>query len=233
VNISELEASFSMPEESSFHEYRITPGKRAEHAPIVARMVSEEFAGGEHIPEITRKYFLECHYDWDVTRLIWDGDQLVHHWGVWGYDMRLAGVRLRTAGIGAVVTRESHRKQGLMRQAALESLQAMRAAGYQLSILRGRHYARFGYTRAWNYITYKLKAEEIPGGELRSPYQQLGPEFMPQINDLYNRSHEKFSGTAVRPTYSMLDADDMQVFGGFDPGGALEGYVRAAAVQDG
>ena len=45
--------------------------------------------------------------------------------------------------------------------------------GYDLSILRGRHYVKMGYARAWNYVTYRLKLEELPGGEPSKPYQPL------------------------------------------------------------
>jgi predicted N-acetyltransferase YhbS len=231
--LRDREAASGMKRNSISPVYRMTPGSPAEHAEVVARIVSEEFAGGENIPEIMRKYLLECHYDWDVTRLIWDAEQLIHHWGVWGYDMRLAGILLRVAGVGAVVTSASYRQQGLMRQAALESFQAMREAGYQLSILRGRHYARFGYVRAWNYVTYRLNADELLQTGPEMAYQALGPDFMPQINTLYNVSHREFSGTAVRPTYSMLDAEDMQVYGWTNAEGDLEGYVRATPARDG
>jgi predicted acetyltransferase len=67
--------------------------------------------------------------------------------------MRVGTARLKTAGIGAVVTREAHRNQGLMHAAAIESLNAMRALGYDLSVLRGRHYVKYGYARGWNYVT--------------------------------------------------------------------------------
>ena len=109
----------------------------------------------------------------------------------------------------------------------------MRESGYHLSILRGRHYARFGYARAWNYVTYRLKGDELQPEKKEVAYQKLGPEYMPQINSLYNQFHQEFNGTAVRPTYSMLDAEDMQAYGWMNAKGFLEGYVRAAGIEDG
>ena len=45
----------------------------------------------------------------------------------------------------------------------------MHQDGYDLSILRGRHYVKMGYARAWNYVTYRLKLEELPeSGQLQT-----------------------------------------------------------------
>ena len=85
----------------------------------IAQITADAFAGGQHVDEISQQYIGNCHYDWNTSRLIWDGDQLVHHWGVWGYPMRLDGVQLQVAGVGAVVTLEEYRKQGLMQTARL------------------------------------------------------------------------------------------------------------------
>jgi hypothetical protein len=140
-------------------------------------------------------------------------------------------VQLQVAGVGAVVTREPYRKKGLMQAAALDSLKAMRENGYDLSILRGRHYTKLGYVRAWNYVTYRLKAEEVPTPDLQGLYQALGPEHMDEIIALYNHSYRAYSGTAVRPTYSMLQVGDMGAHGWFK-GGKLAGYVRAMPTDD-
>jgi predicted N-acetyltransferase YhbS len=212
--------------------FHMVPADPDEHLLAVSQIVADAFAGGQHVDEISQQYIGGCHYDWSTSRLIWDGDKLVHHWGVWGYPMRLGAVQLQVAGVGAVTTREPYRKQGLMQRAALDSLQAMRANGYDLSVLRGRHYAKFGYVRAWNYVTYRLKAEEIPSFELQEPYQALGPEHVDAIVALYNQEHQGYSGTAVRPTYRMLQAGDMGAQGWFDETGALVGYVRAAPNED-
>jgi predicted acetyltransferase len=64
--------------------------------------------------------------------------------------------------VGAVVTVEDYRQHGLMQQVARTSSAAMVERGYDLSVLRGRHYAQFGYVRAWNYVTYRLTAAEVP-----------------------------------------------------------------------
>ena len=210
----------------------MTPADPARHMMAIARLTADAFAGGQYVDEISQTYIGNCHYDWDTSRLIWDGEQLVHHWGVWGYPMRLGNLELKVAGIGAVVTVEKYLKRGLMEMAARDSLDAMRKNGYDLSILRGRHYVKYGYARAWNYVTYRLKPDEIPELEIQAPYQLLEPDEMDAINALYNQTHQSYTGTCVRPTYRMLKADDMNAYGWFDKAGKLAGYVRAVPSDD-
>jgi predicted N-acetyltransferase YhbS len=213
-------------------DFLISPADPTDHLIPISQIVSDAFAGGQYVKEIGKTYIGNCHYDFDVTRLIWKDDRLVHHWGVWGYPMRLGAVQLQVAGIGAVVTREEHRRQGLMAYAAQESFKAMHRAGYDLTILRGRHYHKFGYRRAWNYVTTRLKPDEIPERELQRPYQDLGLEHMDAFNALYNAEYSPFSGTAVRPTYRMRDTDELDCKGWFDDSGELLGYVRAVPTED-
>jgi len=211
--------------------YRILSADRDKHLLPIAQIVSDQFAGGKYVDEISRQYIGNCHYDFDATRLGWKGKKLVHHWGVWGYPMRVGSAQLKTAGIGAVVTREEHRGRGLMHAAALESISAMRELGYDLSVLRGRHYVKYGYARGWNYVTYRLTREEVSAFDADSEYQPLGPTHMDDITTLYNSSHENFCGTAVRPTYRMLADGDMGAYGWFEDG-ELIGYVRAVPTDD-
>jgi predicted N-acetyltransferase YhbS len=212
--------------------YPISPADPDRHLMAIAKIVSIAFANGEYIEEIAQNYIGNCHYDWDVSRLIWDGERLVHHWGVWGYAMRLESVQLQVAGVGAVATDDEYRKRGLMQQAALASFEAMRQKGYDLSILRGRHYVKFGYARAWNYITYRLKPEEIPALMIKHPYRKLNTEHIEAMDALYNQTHQAFSGTAVRPTYRLKSSEEMSAYGWFHENGKLAGYLRAGPPED-
>jgi predicted N-acetyltransferase YhbS len=202
------------------------------HLMPISQFTANAFANGQHVEEISKTYIGNCHYDFDATRLIWDGDKLIHHWGVWGYSMRLGAIQLRVAGIGAVATLEEYRRLGLMFQAATDSFGAMHDLGYDLAILRGQHYHKFGFRRAWNYITTRLTPEEIPDVKIQLPYEELGPEHMEEINALYNEEYADFSGTAVRPTYSMLKSGDMNAKGWFGQDGKLRGYVRVVPTED-
>jgi len=204
----------------------IQPDPEVDLRPI-AQLAAEAFTNGQYVDQFCQNYIGNSHYDWHASRVIFDGDKLVHHWGVWGYAMRVEAVQLQVAGIGAVVTHIDYRKQGWMHQAAEASFDAMKQAGYELSILRGRHYAKMGYARAWNYVTYRLKPEEIPVAGPHQPYQPLAPEQVGEMDQVYNQTHAGFTGTAIRPTFRNRHSDDIGVYAWFDEQGKLEGYVRA------
>ena len=130
---------------------------------------------------------------------------------------------LKVAGVGAVATEEPYRKRGLMARAAQASLGAMRTNGYDLTILRGRHYARFGYVRAWNYVTYRLKPDEVALWTAPTPYELLGPDKLDELAALYNESHQAFTGTAVRPPYRTDKGGELKAHGWHDGAGRLAG----------
>lgn len=206
---------------------QVTPANRKSHLLSIAQLASDAFSAGQYVEQYAQNYIGNSHYDWHVTRLVMDGEKLIHHWGVWGYQMRLESIQLKIAGIGAVVTHPDYREQGWMHRAAQASFDAMLQDGYDLSILRGRHYVKMGYARAWNYVTYRLKPEELPKAELLQPYQPLGVDQTPAMDALYNRTYAGFTGTALRPTYRNRFIEDMGVYAWFNGQGELAGYVRA------
>jgi hypothetical protein len=213
-------------------DFIITHPDASQHLLSMAQFCADIFTGGKYVDQFGQNYIGNSHYDWETSRITLDGGKLIHHWGVWGYSMRVESVQLKVAGIGAVATHPDYRKQGVMHRAAQASFDAMEKAGYDLSILRGRHYVGLGYARAWNYVTYRLKLEEIPGLELQKPYQPLGVERVPEMDQLYNREYADYTGTAIRPTFHNRHPDDIGVYAWYDEQGKLEGYVRASPAED-
>ena len=211
---------------------KITIPDPNKHLLPVAQLAADSFTGGKYVDQFSQNYIGNSHYDWDVSRLVMDNDKVIHHWGVWGYQMRLESIQLKVAGIGAVVTHEDYRKQGWMHKAAQASLDAMEQNGYDLSILRGRHYVKMGYARAWNYVNYRFTLDDISGAEIKKPYQPLGVECIREMDELYNKTYAKFTGTAVRPTYLNRHPEDIGVYAWFDENGIMEGYIRALPTEE-
>jgi len=212
--------------------HRIVRPIEREHLRPMGQLAAEAFSAGQYVNAYCDNYIGNSHYDWNVSRLAFDGDKLVHHWGVWGYQMRLETTQLKVGGIGAVVTHPDYRKQGVMHQAAQDSFEAMKRAGYDLSILRGRHYVKMGYARAWNYVTYRFKLEDFPLTEPIPAYQPLGLEHVPAMDALYNQTHATFTGTAIRPTFYNKHPEDLCVYGWQNVEGSLAGYIRAAPAEE-
>lgn len=212
--------------------YRLIAPDPQEHLLPMGQLTADVFTAGQYVEQFCENYIGNSHYDWSVSRLVLDGDQFVHHWGVWGYQMRLESTVLEVGGIGAVATHADYRQQGLMHQAAEASFEAMRQAGYDLSILRGRHYVKMGYARAWNYVTLRFKPEDVAGLAPARPYLPLRPDQVGEMDALYNHTHARFTGTAIRPTFLNKHPDDIGTHAWFGPDGRLEGYIRAQPAEE-
>lgn len=204
----------------------------SDHLRTMGQLAADVFSDGKFVDAYCNNYIGNSHYDWNVSRLAMDGDKLAHHWGVWGYKMRLESIQLKVGGIGAVVTHPDYRKQGLMHHAANESFDAMKRDGYDLSILRGRHYVKMGYARAWNHIHYHIKLEDFPLAEPMPAYAPLKLESVSEMDTFYNQTHAGFTGTAVRPTFYNKHPEDITVYAWRDAEGKLAGYVRAAPAEE-
>lgn len=202
------------------------------HLRAMGQLAADAFSAGQYVDAFCNNYIGNSHYDWKVSQLAFDGEKLIHHWGVWGYLMRLESVQLKVGGIGAVVTHPDYRTQGVMHHAAEASFDAMEKAGYHLSILRGRHYVKMGYARAWNYVTYRFRMEDFPIAESVPVYRPLGLPHIPEMDALYNQTHAAFSGTALRPTFRNKFSEDIHTYAWRNAAGQLMGYVRAASDED-
>ncbi len=212
--------------------FRILAPRAEQHLQAIGQIAADAFSGGQYVEQFCGNYIGNSHYDWGVSRVVLDGEKMIHHWGVWGYRMWVETVQLKVAGIGAVVTHPEYRKIGLMHQAADASFAAMTQDGYDLSILRGRHYVKMGYARAWNYVTYRLKLEELPQAASLPAYRPLDPAQVGEMDALYNQTHAGFTGSAIRPTYRKRDPDDIGVYAWFSDGDELQGYIRALPAED-
>ena len=108
----------------------------------LARIVSDAFAGGGYIDEIIQTYIGNCHYDFPVSRLIWDGDRLAHHWGVWTYPMRLESVTLTVGPEGEVTRTRVLDAQGNVNDLEFRSLKrnaGVREADFEVEVPADAH----------------------------------------------------------------------------------------------
>lgn len=210
----------------------LAPDKR-KHQHALIDLISATF-GQEGDPSFrdfcNRVYVKHSHYDWQVSRIgLLDG-QVVTHFGVWGYAMRIGAARVRMGGIGAVATKTEYRKRGLMAQTIPAALAAMRDAGYDMTMLFGidHFYHKFGYVRGWPEITYQLHLRDLPATPPTVQARKFSLRGPTDIDALYNATYASTTGTAVRPTYVKLDAFCREQFHAYrwdDDTGSLVGYI--------
>jgi predicted acetyltransferase len=174
-------------------------------------------------------YFGNSHYDWKASRIGFLGDEIVTHFGVWGYQMRVGAARVRTGGVGAVGTHGDYRRQGLMDRTARAGLQAMRDLGYDMTMLFGipNYYHKFGYVRAWAETTFFVSAGQFAGEKPPLPLRKFPEARIRHYADLYNGSYATYTGTAVRPTYLGAHPWDgsMEGYAWMGDDGKPDGYV--------
>lgn len=181
------------------------PIDREQHTPALAQLTARVFSDSE------RDYYLRVltpgdRYDVAASRVGFIGGKMVTHYGVFGYDMRIGSAVVRCGGIGGVGTEKEFRKRGLMDITARESIKAMRAEGYDLSMLFGimNYYDRFGYVQAWGEATLTTSTEELPKDPPAGCVTGESTLRRPDLVALYNKTYPLTTGTRVRSM--QLDA---------------------------
>ncbi len=174
-------------------------------------LISKVFSGHKNYYEwqsfLRESYIDPSKYDWSVSRIGRVGEQMVTHYGVWEYQMRIGSAKVRAGGVGAVATDGQWRKRGLLAQTARESIEAMRREGYHFTLLFGlrNFYHQFGYVRAWNEPTYSVWYGDLPHEKPTPAARAFNPVRRDDVEKLYNREHRGLTGTAIRPTYTNIN----------------------------
>ncbi|MGB2824880.1 MAG: GNAT family N-acetyltransferase [Phycisphaerae bacterium] len=182
-----------------------------------------------------RETYFDCAaYDWSASTIGLLGDRIVTHWGVWRFRMRIGRAAVRVGGIGAVSTHGDLRRRGLMARTAAAGIEAMRRAGYDMSLLFGISdlYHRFGYVRAWADHEYVVTVKDLPAGPPAGRLRRIPPRHRDDLARLYNRTHAGLTGTAVRPTY-LRRGKDWQGHVWTDRSGVAAGYIFTRSGRHG
>lgn len=176
---------------------------------------------------IEEGYWPGSHYDAEVSRIAVVEGQVVAHYGVWGYPMRVGSAALRCGGIGAVFTHPNHRKKGYLMKTAQASIDAMRTGGYDLTLLFGinNFYDRLGYVRAFSDETVTIEVAALPTEKPASAARKFKPVRRADTDALANRTFAGLTGTAVRPTFTRAGMIRGEGYRWLGPRGRLAGYV--------
>jgi len=175
------------------------------------------------------RWLRRTNYDWNASTIgLMDGE-VVTHWGVYDYLMRIGSAQVRTAGIGGVCTHGWMRKKGLMARTATGGVEVTRRAGYDMTALFGIHdfYHRFGYVRAWTEQLYTVDVARLPKAPPAAKTRRMLNRDLAVCDALYNRSRRGLTGTAVKPARRRpVGKDDIALV--WPAKGAVRGYVIAS-----
>ncbi|MBN1917300.1 MAG: GNAT family N-acetyltransferase [Verrucomicrobia bacterium] len=180
----------------------IAPDKRR-HADGIIDLCAKVFSTSHTYFEMLRDvgYHVTVQsYDWRVSRIgLLDG-RIVSHWGVVGYTMRIGGARVRVGGVTCVATHADYRKHGLMPPTGRASIAAMRAAGYDMTVLFGvdDYYDRYGYVNAWPYENHLVRRADLPVDGRSPAVHTFQPYYLDELTKMANRYYGRCTGTAVR-----------------------------------
>jgi len=149
-------------------------------------------------------YLLNSHYDWKVSAVGFADGQLVTHYGVWDYQMRIGRGVVRCGGIGCVATDDDHRGKGLMALTIPPCIEAMKRQGYDMSLLFGitNFYHKFGYTRAWSDTNWSTYLDYLPKVLPKVSFAPLKAVPSEVINQLHNRYNATVTGSAIRANFT-------------------------------
>ncbi|MEE9404320.1 MAG: GNAT family N-acetyltransferase [Algisphaera sp.] len=172
-------------------------------------------------------YFAGSHYDPATSRIGLIDGQVVSHFGVWAYDMRVGAATVRCGGVGAVLTHPHFRKRGHLVKTAHASIDAMREAGHDLSSLFGinDYYDRLGYVRAFPSQQHRIQATDLPAEKPASTIRKFKLVRREDTDALYNRTFADVTGTAVRPTFTRAGNIRGEGYRWVDGRDRLAGYV--------
>ena len=218
------------------NEFIITKPDPKKHKKQLVELFAKTFPYPSYFEmheEGLKRYIYNSHYDWETSRIGVINDTIVSHFGIWDYNTRIGAARVRTAGIGAVITHGDFRKKGYLTKTARASIEAAKAAGYDLSVLFGipDFYHKLDYSRAWSESTYKISLANLPKDKPTKPVKKLKISQNKEIEKLYNKENKLLTGTAVRPTFKYLNPKAKYHCWENDKGG-IQGYVVIRIEND-
>lgn len=183
-----------------------------ERAEELYDLAAKIFSGGgyfEFLRTCRGGYFAGSSYDWSASRVAEDDGRMVAHVGIWRYRMRVGRARLRTAGIGAVMTHGDYRRRGTAARVFAALFPAMRQAGYHYTVLFGIRdfYDRFGYVPTWPSTQHIARLDALPDVPLKLKLRKVPKSEVlcgtGAVMRIYERENAARTGSAERPIYTL------------------------------
>lgn len=214
----------------------IVAPSRKQHAEGIYSLIAEQWR--EDLRRHAREgRIAHSHYDWKSSRIALSEGRVVAHFGVYDILMRIGTARVATAGVNLVVTDPEYRRRGLMPTTIRASMEAMRAHGYDFSIVCNAiagYYTRFGYVSAWAECDFYMRSRDLPHEPPAYKPRRFKPRSRPELAELYNTENSTLTGTAVRPTFLRTkEPDDLPAYLWSGADGVVRGYLIYDIISNG
>lgn len=174
---------------------------------LLSKVFSDSLGYWNGMDKCLNGYIAKSNYDWKSSRIGFLNDELISHYGIWDFRIRIGESRIRVGGVGAVGTHQHYRNHGYMVDTGNECMKAMIENGYDVSLLYGikDFYERFGYCPAWASVNAYLPVSEL-SHELPKEHLRKGPnKNRKDLAQLYNKENRSLTGTAVQPTFPVTN----------------------------
>jgi predicted N-acetyltransferase YhbS len=216
--------------------FTVVPPDKKAHAEGIFDLVAEQWR--DDLREQCREgRIFYSHYDWQASRVGLVDSQVVTHFGVYDITMHIGSARVAAAGVNLVVTHPDYRKQGLMPKTIWASIEAMRALGYDISIVANAvedYYERFGWRVAWPETHYYIAPDALPDEKPGVRLRKWNTRSRPALADLYNAENSGLTGTAVHPTFLRTkEPGELHGYLMLDYTGGIVGYLIYDIVSGG
>ena len=178
--------------------------QRNRHLGAITDLFAKNFSNyGEEFDYGSDGYLEGAPYDWGASRIGIVNGEVVTHFGVWDFTMRIGTATARVAGIGAVATERTLSGRGLMTKTASDAIESFRDAGYDMSLLFGlqTYYLRFGYVATFPEYTFSVSTRDVAPADPPVAFELFDGNYADFAHQ-YNRENEGVTGTCVRPTFT-------------------------------
>jgi predicted N-acetyltransferase YhbS len=194
------------------------------------------FEFGEQKAESWGHRITASHYDWQTSRIgLLDGE-IVSHVAIYDVNMRIGSAIVRSGGVNLVYTVKAHRGKGIMRAVFESSLDAMRANGYDTSVIVNGirdFYTKFGYVFTWPRSSYTVATDDMPQEEPSLAVRAFkSVSHNDRHAELNNAEYEGLTGTVLKPTFLEGAKSTGEGYELLDPSGRVAAYCHVKVKQD-
>ncbi|MCL2285902.1 MAG: GNAT family N-acetyltransferase [Firmicutes bacterium] len=159
------------------------------------------------------------------------GDRLVGSYSAWDFDMNMRQIMIKAGGIGSVAVDLAHKKEKICREIVKKFTYNLRGNGINMAMLypfNSAFYYRMGFGFGTLLQQFKLKPENLPGGNSKAHIVRLYEDSAESLAAFYNSRVKLTHGLIMKTAdefASRLKNPVNKIFAYVAPGGEVCGYI--------